>query len=289
MDTSSLTVAPLDPSAVSHVVAKYYPQMDELDIALGALVQKIKDRTKNSLNLKTFCIRFLSTLSRIHSHDTKDALDRLASPTCQNEEAIDIVQRFVDPLDCHILHQIIFALKDEYLIRAWDDYCHESKQACHNTLEQCRKVAIRSHQLFPSGITLGMQTKILPPDMTIMKILQLKEFLITKVGLEESAFQGFACSAVALFFTVSRIRLSVLIRLFSCHRKALLDFSVVTVFVPGEFFYDVARDQECACPKVGAEINRIIWRVQGRIQGEVGGLEPPFLGPDLKFFLSLFH
>ena len=90
------------------------------------------------------------------------------------------------------------------------------------------------------------------PDLTIEKILHLKEFLVTKVGLEESVFQGFACSAVALFFTVNRARLPVLIRLLSCHQKALLDFSIVTVFVPGEFFYDVARDQEYPCPKVGA-------------------------------------
>ena len=33
-------------------------------------------------------------------------------------------------------------------------------------------------------------------------------------------------------------------------QKALLDFSIVTVFVPGEFFYDVAKDQEYLCPKV---------------------------------------
>ena len=250
MDTSSLTVATLEPSAVSHVAAKYYPQIDDLDIALGDLVQKMKDTTKNSQMLKTYCIRFLTTLSRIHSHDTNDAIDRLAAPECQNEEAIDIIQRFVDPLDCRLLYKIVSALEDEQLTKAWEEYCQRSKQACHTTLEQCRKVAIRPNRSLPSGITLGLQTNISPSDITIQKILQLKEFLITKVGLEESVFQGFACSAVALFFTIGRERLSVLIRLLSCHQKSLLDFSIVTVFVPGEFFYDVAKDQEYPCPKV---------------------------------------
>ena len=250
MDTSSLIVATLEPSAVSHVAAQYYPQIDDLDVALGALVQKIKDATKDSQILKTYCIRFLTTLSRIHSHDTKDTLDRLATPDCQNEEAIDIIQRFVDPLDCRLLYQIVSALEDEQLTKAWDEYCQRSKQACRTTLEQCRKVAIRPHRLSPSGTTLGMQTKISPPDITIQKILQLKEFLVTKVGLEESVFQGFANSAVALFFTVSRERLPLLIRLLSRHQKALLDFSITTVFVPGEFFYDVAKDQEFPYPKV---------------------------------------
>ena len=250
VDTSLLTVATLEPSAVTHVAAKYYPQIDELDVALGDLVQKMKDSSKNSKNLKTYCIRFLTTLSRIHSHDTKDALDRLAAPDCQNEEAIDIIQRFVDPLDCRLVYQIVSALEDEQLSKAWDEYCQKSKQACRITLEQCRKVAIRPHRSPPSGITLGMQTKISPPDITIQKILQLKEFLITKVGLEESVFQGFACSAVALFFTIGRDRLPFLVRLLSCHQKALLDFFIITVFVPGEFFYDVAKDQEYPCPKV---------------------------------------
>ena len=250
MDTSSLIVATLEPSAVSHVAAQYYPQIDDLDVALGALVQKIKDATKDSQILKTYCIRFLTTLSRIHSHDTKDTLDRLATPDCQNEEAIDIIQRFVDPLDCRLLYQIVSALENEKLMKAWDEYCQRSKQACRATLEQCRKVAIRPHRLTPSGITLGMQTKISPPDITIQKILQLKDFLVTKVGLEESVFQGFANSAVALFFTIGRERLSLLIRLLSRHQKALLDFSITTVFVPGEFFYDVANDQEYPYPKV---------------------------------------
>ena len=257
VDTSSLTVAPLDTSAVSHVAAKYYPQIDDLDIALGVLVQKMKDGTKNSQNLKTFCIHFLTTLTRIHSHDvnTKDAIVRLASPACQNDEAIDIVQVYMDPLDCRLLYQITSALKDEHLKIAWDNYCQRSKQACCTTLEQCHKVAIRPHQSSPSGITLGMQTKISPPDFTIQKITDLQDLLTAAIGLVEIVFLGFACSAVALFFTVNRARLPILIRLLSCHQKALLDFSIVIVFVPGEFFYDVARDQEYPCPKVGTVTN----------------------------------
>ena len=251
VDTSSLIVATLEPTAVSHIAAQYYPQIDELDVALGALVQKIKDATKDSQILKTYCIRFLATLSRVHSHDRLDqALDRLATPDCQNDEAIDIIQKFVDPLDCRLLCQIVSALEDEWLMKAWDEYCQRSKQACRTTLQQCRKVAIRPHRLSPSGITLGMQTKISPPDITIQKIVQLKEFLVTKVGLKKSVFRGFASSAVALFFTVGRERLPLLIRLLSRHQKALLDFSITTVFVPGEFFYDVAKDQEFPYPKV---------------------------------------
>ena len=257
VDTSSLTVAALVPSA--HSAIKYYPQIDDLDVALGALVQKIKDATKDSQILKTYCIRFLATLSRVHSHDRLDqALDRLATPDCQNEEAIDIIQRFVDPLDCRLLYQIVSALKDEQLTKAWDEYCQRSKEACRTTLEQCRKLAIRPHRLSPSGITLGMQTKISPPDITIQKIVQLKEFLVSKVGLKESVFQGFASSAVALFFTVDRKWLPLLIRLLSRHQKALVDFSITTVFVPGEFFYDVAKDQEYPCPKVCVYMCRAI-------------------------------
>ena len=192
MDTSSLIVASLEPSEVSHVAAQYYPQIDDLDVALGDLVQKIKSATKDSQKLKTYCIRFLATLSRVHSHDTKDALDYLATPECKNDEAIDIIQRFVDPLDCRLLYQIVSALEDQRLTKAWDEYCQRYKKACRTILEQCRKVAIRPHRLSPSGITLGMQTKISPPDITIQKIVQLKEFLVTKVGLQESVFQGFA-------------------------------------------------------------------------------------------------
>ena len=76
VDTSSLIVATLEPTAVSHIAAQYYPQIDDLDVALGDLVQKIKDTTKDSQILKTYCIRFLATLSRIHSHDRLDSISR---------------------------------------------------------------------------------------------------------------------------------------------------------------------------------------------------------------------
>ena len=217
-----------------------------------------KRRHQGLTNTENVLHSFLATLSRVHSHDTKDALDRLDTPECQNDEAIDIIQRFVDPLDCRLLYQIVSALKDEQLTKAWDEYCQRSKEACRTTLEQCRKLAIRPHRLSPSGITLGMQTKISPPDITIQKIVQLKEFLVSKVGLKESVFQGFASSAVALFFTVDRKWLPLLIRLLSRHQKALVDFSITTVFVPGEFFYDVAKDQEYPCPKVCVYMCRAI-------------------------------
>ena len=41
VDTSSLTVASLEPSAVSHVAAKYYPQIEDLDLLEKQLLQRM--------------------------------------------------------------------------------------------------------------------------------------------------------------------------------------------------------------------------------------------------------
>ena len=83
-------------------------------------------------------------------------------------------------------------------------------------------------------------------------MLDLKDFLRKMVGLEEANFEGFANSVVTLFYTVSRIRLPFLVRLFALHRRSLQDFSITVVFVPGEFIYDVTTDQEFPYPKVCA-------------------------------------
>ena len=167
----------------------------------------------------------------------------MTSPDCSNANAILFMMKFIDYLDCSLLRKLIRALKDESLMQKWEAYCQMLTDACRRSLNMCRG-HLKDSTTPPNGISVGLITTIPASECQIQKIIEVKHFLCTVVGLEESDFQGFACSDVTLFFAVMRARLPFLLRMFAHHRNALEDIGISVVFVPGEFIYDVALDCE---------------------------------------------
>ena len=235
---------------VPKVTPQYYPELRDMERHLIHLVKKITEATKGREDLKLICVRLLSSLERIEKQDTKQAVSRLTSPKCSNANAIVIMQEFIDYLDCRLLHSLVDALEDDSLMQEWVAYCQKLRNACSKSLDTCRG-SLKDCTTPPNGIRVGLVTTSPPSDFQIQKILEVKQFLCTEVGLEESDFQGFACSDVTLFFAVMRARLPFLLRMFSRRRKALEDIGIAVVFVPGEFIYDVPLDSEHPFPRVG--------------------------------------
>ena len=228
---------------VVKVTPQYYPELQDMDMQLIQLMKHVTEATKDRTDLKLICSRLLSSLERIEKQTTKEAVSCLTSPTCSNADAILQMQPFIDYLDCRLLQRLITALDDEFLMCRWKDYCQMLRDACKKSLSMCRS-PVKDCTTAPNGIRLGMKTTIPPTDFQIQKIIEVKQFLCTVIGLEEADFEGFACSDVTLFFAVMRARLPFLLRMFSRHRTALEDIGVSVVFVPGEFIYDVPLDCE---------------------------------------------
>ena len=228
---------------VAHRTPQYYPQLDEMDDHLIHLMTKIKEVTKDREDVKFICNRLLSSMQRIEKVDAKQAISRLTSPKCTSAEAIDLMQQFIDYLDCRLLSRLIRALKSETLKVEWDIFRQKLGDACRKSLHAC-KSSLKDYTPPRNGITVGLQTTFVASDLQIRKILEVQQFLCNEMGLEESDFQGFACSVVTLFFAVLRARLPFLLSKFSRHHNALEDIGIAVVYVPGEFIYDVQLDHE---------------------------------------------
>lgn len=228
---------------VVKVAPLYYPELEDMDEHLIQLMKRVQEATKGRTDLKLICTSLLTSLKRIRKMDTSEAISRLTSPECSNADAILQMQPFIDYLDCSLLRRLVTALKDESLMQEWKAYCRVLKETCKKSLEKCR-VRLKDTTAPPNGIRVGLITTIPASECQIHKIIEVKQFLCTVVGLEESDFQGFTCSDVTLFFAVMRARLPFLLRMFARHRSALKDIRIFVVFVPGEFIYDVSLDCE---------------------------------------------
>ena len=252
MDVSSVVIPSQTPRppVVRSTSPKYYNiiEMEDLNDAFITLVKEVKKVGANldPEDLRTICIQLLNGVSSTKRNVQED-IDALQK--CDGEY-IRYLQPYWDSLDCNLLHRLIRQLNKPDLIGDWEQYRTQVKEACTATLEECRRSLPQGRELPLNQILVGFQTTQPPNDVTVQKMIELKDFLIKRMGLEEADFVSFTNSNVTFFFTVSRCRLPFLVRMCALHRRSLQDFSITVVFVPGEFIYDVIIDQEFPYPEV---------------------------------------
>ena len=226
---------------------RYYLEIADLDDTFITLVRRVKAVGENVRDLRTICVQLLSKVTSAHRNVQED-IDKLRD--CINGDYIMYLQPYWDSLDCDLLFRLIRQLENPELMTQWKGYKAQVKEACKATLTECKKNLPPQRELPANQISVGFQMDQPPHDVTVQKILDLKDFLVKRIGLEGADFEGFANSEVTLFYTVSRIRLPFLVRLFALHRRSLRGFSITVAFVPGEFIYDVITDQEFPYPMV---------------------------------------
>ena len=235
------------PPAIRSSFPRYYPEMRDLQYRFITLVRKVKGLGKQVEDLKTICIALLNTVISTKRNVQEDMNDLMK---CSDGDYIVYLQLYWDHLDCDLLFQLIRQLQKPELETDWDRYKAEVKEACKATLDETRGSLIQRRKLPVHQISVGFETDQPSHDATIQKILDLRDFLKKMMGLEEADFEGFDNAHITLFYTVNRIRLPFLVRLFALHQRSLQEFSITVIFVPGEFIYNVSTDQEFAYPKV---------------------------------------
>ena len=243
------------PPVIRSSSPKYYPEMDDLKDRFITLVREVKGLGGRVEDLKTICIELLNDVTSTKRNVQEDINDLMK---CSDDDYIARLQPYWDPLDCKLLFKLIRQLKKPELMTDWERYKGEVKEACKATLVEAKRNLPQRQELPFHQISAGFQTDQTSHDLTIQRILDLKDFLKKMMGLEEADFEGFDNVNVTLFYTVNRIRLPFLVRLFALHRKSLQEFSITVVFVPGEFIYNVSTDQEFAYPKVLAILSACV-------------------------------
>ena len=244
---SSIAQPSPKPPVIRSPSPKYYPEMDDLEDRFLTLVREVKGLGVQVGDLKTICIQLLNSVSSTKRNVQED-INELKK--CSDGDYVAHLQPYWDPLDCSLLFKLIRQLQKPELMTDWDRYKVEVKEACKATLADARRSLPQRRELPVHQISAGFQTDQPSHDVTIQKILDLRDFLKKMMGLEEADFEGFDNVDVTLFYTVNRIRLPFLVRLFALHRRSLQEFSITVVFVPGEFIYNITTDQEFAYPKV---------------------------------------
>ena len=244
---SSIAQPSPKPPVIRSSSPKYYPEMRVLKKKFITLVREVKSIAGRVEDLKTICIELLNDVTST-KRNVQDDINNLMK--CSDGDYIAYLQLHWDPLDCDLLYQLICQLQKPELMTDWERYKVEIKEACKTILADARRSLPQRRELPVHEISVGFQTDQPSHDVTIQKILDLRDFLKKMMGLEEADFEGFDNADVTLFYTVDRIRLPFLVQLFALHRRSLQKFSITAVFVPGEFIYNVTTDQEFAYPKV---------------------------------------
>ena len=252
MDVSSIAQPSPKPPVIRSSFPKYYLEMRDLKGRFITLVREVKGLGRQVEDMKTICIELLNDVSSTKRNVQED-INELRK--CSDGDCIAYLQPYWDPLDCDLIYHLICQLQKPELMADWERYKVEVKEACKATLVDARRSLPQRSELPVHQISAGFQMDQPSHDVTIQKILDLRDFLKKMMGLEEADFEGFDNVDVTLFYTVNRIRLPFLVRLFALHRRSLQEFSITVVFVPGEFIYNVTTDQEFAYPKVLAVLS----------------------------------
>ena len=223
VDVSSVIIPSQTPPVVRRTSPKHYIKMEDLNVAFITLVREVKKvgASLDPEDLRTICIQLLNGVSS-SKRNVQENIDALQK--CDGEyirrcdgEYIHYLQPYWDSLECNLLHRLIRQLNKPELIGDWEKNRTQVKEACTATLEECRRSLPQGRELPLNQILVGFQTTQPPNDVTVQKMIELKDFLIKRMGLEEADFVGFTNSNVTLFFTVSRRRLPFLVRMFALH------------------------------------------------------------------------
>ena len=179
---------------------KYYPEMRDLHSKFITLVREVKGLAGRVEDLKIICIELLNDITST-KRNVQKAIIELTK--CIDGDYIAHLQPYWDPLDCSLLFKLICQLQKPELMADWERYKVEVKEACKATLADARRRLPQRRELPVHQISAGFQTDQPSHDVTIQKILDLRDFLKKVIGLEEADFEGFDKVDVTLLYTVS--------------------------------------------------------------------------------------
>jgi predicted nuclease with TOPRIM domain len=255
------------PPVPAHRVPQYMYRLQQLDTPFASLVTSVKKAVVTCEDFSTWSISLLTALKARSPHNEKveNAIVNIQDSSSE-DKIFTYLQPFFDPIDVRLIENLIELLVEDSQVDQESEskrrlqvhdvqeklhsYKSKVEDACTITLSKCKKDIVNDERP-KNGMYVGFQTSLEPEVVTVNKILNLKEYLVDDIGVEEALFEGFSCSNVSLFFSIKLERLAFLIHWCYLHRRDFIEkFNVTLVFVPGHFVYSMEADQEYPFPKV---------------------------------------
>ena len=108
-----------------------------------------------------------------------------------------------DPLQIDVLQEIVGYLEMPDLSKQLKKYEKLLKKEIPSFLSECRIKQVPYKRL-PHLSLLAVTMNSTPSELSLSRILELKEFFVRKLGLGEALFQGFSLGSITLYFSIPK-------------------------------------------------------------------------------------
>ena len=225
--------AETSPSVSDFHWQRQFPIIDELSTEFALLAVKIDEQvhgldSKRLRGLKTFIEMKLKG---------KDGAGRRCLPNTA-DELISAIHQYWDFLNFEFAQLVVQYLGNDSLqqeIRAYENNVRLKVKA---TLDTCRERDIHP-ECPPNFVPLSVTLNVDPHSYSLHRILQMKDFLIHKMGLDNALFVRWINGSLILHFYIMEEDVITAERGLKVHFQDLQMFQVTRVEVFGRFHVNV--------------------------------------------------
>ena len=174
----------------------FYPVISDLEDDFSDLATEVLEliKTLEASNLKRLCTNLANFLKVPPS-----------SPPLHVPEEYDTLKSFLisrwDPLQIQFLQEVVRYLETPDLSKQLKKYEELLKKEITAFLSECKIKQVPYKRLAHLSL-LAVTIDCTPSELSLSRILELKEFLVRELGLGEAQFLGFSVGSVILYFSI---------------------------------------------------------------------------------------
>ena len=185
----SISTAKSEPGDLS----LFYPVISDLEDDFSDLATKVLELIKSleASKLEELCT-FLANFLKPPSSPPPDV------PKEYGKLESFLISRW-DPLQIDVLQEIVGYLKTPDLTEQLNKYEKLLKKEIPSFLSECKTKKVPYNRL---NHYISVTIDCTPSEISLRRILEVKEFLVRQLGLKEALFEGFCVGSITLFFSI---------------------------------------------------------------------------------------
>ena len=228
-----------------------FPIIDDLSTEFALLAARIDTAVRR---LNSSRLSELKTCVAVKLR-CKDPVGQCFLPSAA-EELMSALHKYWDFLNFEFAQLVVNYLEDERLQRQMRSYEEHVRMKVLETLQECKKKNIRPEPP-PNCVSMSITVNIDPHSYSLHRVLQMKDFLVHRIGLSIALFAGWMNGSIKLHFYISAGDVEVAECGLKEHLEDLQSLQVMKLEVFGRFCLDVIS---------GMSIKVSILRIQAKLK-----------------------
>ena len=222
-----------------------FPIIDDLSDEFSLLVAEI-DAAVHRLNINGLSALKSCIEIKLKS---KDPTGQGSLPSTA-DELMSALLKYWDFLNFEFAQLVVKYLADERLQKLMSRYEENVQAKVVTTLQQCRERSIKPEPP-PRCMLMSIAVNVDPHSYSLHRILQMKSFLMYRIGLDTALFAGWEKGSVKLLFYIAMEDVGTTEHELKEHLKELQNLQVTSVKVFDKFQLDVfsGKSSEVRIPK----------------------------------------